>query len=124
MAAASDLSDPSAAPFSLSAPSSPHRLPYITLPGTSISVSKLALGTWQFGDPTSTYKKQSAEAEAAIVRAAFDAGINFFDTAEAYNAGGATRGRAGREDSVARSKDREDPASVAPPPPPSPPPAL
>lgn len=34
-----------------------------------------------------TYTKQTAETEAAIVKAAFDAGINFIDTAEAYGAG-------------------------------------
>jgi aryl-alcohol dehydrogenase-like predicted oxidoreductase len=51
------------------------------------NVSALILGTWSFSDPTGTYTKQPEEIEDAIVKAAFDAGVNTFDTAEAYGAG-------------------------------------
>lgn len=72
----------------------------------------LCLGTWQFGDPVGLYKKQAAETEAAIVRAAVDAGINFIDTAEGYGAGESERAVAAalkaagvkREDVVIASK--------------------
>lgn len=50
-----------------------------------VKVSRLCLGTMMFGDPT-------PEAESvAIIRAAVDAGINFIDTADKYNAGESER---------------------------------
>eukprot|EP00026_Physarum_polycephalum_P011700 Phypoly_transcript_11941.p1 GENE.Phypoly_transcript_11941~~Phypoly_transcript_11941.p1 ORF type:complete len:218 (+),score=33.25 Phypoly_transcript_11941:90-743(+) len=52
-----------------------------------LRVPVLTLGTWNFGDPTGTYTKQSEEVEDAIVKAALDAGINAFDTAEGYGNG-------------------------------------
>ncbi len=49
---------------------------------SGLSVSKLCLGTWLFGDPT-------PEPEALqIMRSALDAGIFFWDTSNHYNAGG------------------------------------
>jgi len=60
---------------------------YIEISPFIPKASVIALGTWQFGDATGTYKKQSEDEEAAIIKAALDAGINFFDTAEAYNNG-------------------------------------
>jgi 1-deoxyxylulose-5-phosphate synthase len=49
---------------------------------SGLSVSKLCLGTWLFGDPT-------PEAEARhIMRTAFEAGIFFWDTSNHYNLGG------------------------------------
>jgi len=54
-------------------------------------VSVVGLGTWQFGDPSGTYQKQSEEVEFQIVKAALDHGINFFDTAEAYGGGESER---------------------------------
>ncbi|KAK8818499.1 hypothetical protein WA577_003802, partial [Blastocystis sp. JDR] len=61
----------------------------VSVPHTKLGdldVSTLTLGTWQFGD-TLLYQKQTPEVEARIVKNAFEVGINFFDTAEAYNDG-------------------------------------
>ena len=53
----------------------------IAIPGTSLIVSKLCLGTMTFG-------KQATEAESIrLVETAIHEGINFFDTANSYNAG-------------------------------------
>jgi len=60
---------------------------YRELGKTGWKVSEIICGTWQFGDPTGTWKKQAEEVEDAIIKAALDAGINAFDTAEAYGAG-------------------------------------
>lgn len=58
---------------------------YRSLGRTGMMVSPLCVGTMNFGDVTS-------EADAReIVRAAFEAGINFFDTAGNYNAGESER---------------------------------
>jgi len=67
---------------------------------------KITLGTWNFGDTTGTYAKQSDEVEDAIVKAALDAGINAFDTAEAYANGVSERalGRALRKSGKARNE--------------------
>jgi voltage-dependent potassium channel beta subunit len=51
---------------------------------SGLKVSEVALGSWM------TYGASlDREASAACVRAALDAGINFFDTADVYNRGGA-----------------------------------
>lgn len=56
---------------------------YRTLAKTGLKVSRLSFGTMTFG-------KQTDEATAQrIVDACFDAGINFFDTANVYNGGAA-----------------------------------
>ncbi len=53
----------------------------IKLAGTDLEVSRLCLGTMTFG-------KQASEAESIrLVETALDGGINFFDTANVYNAG-------------------------------------
>jgi len=54
---------------------------YAKLTGTGLTVSNLCLGTMMFGAQTS--EKDSIE----IIRYALDAGINFIDTADQYNAG-------------------------------------
>jgi aryl-alcohol dehydrogenase-like predicted oxidoreductase len=73
---------------------------YRPLGRTGVMVSPLCLGTMNFGDPTS-------EADSiAIIDRALEAGINFMDTANVYNAGESERivGRAlrqsGRRDAV------------------------
>ena len=54
-----------------------------TLPGTAISVSRLSLGTWAFGnDPV--WGAQSEKASIDTVSAALDHGIDFIDTAAGY----------------------------------------
>jgi aryl-alcohol dehydrogenase-like predicted oxidoreductase len=58
---------------------------YRSLGRTGAMVSPLCLGTMNFGDPT-------GEAESlAIINRALDAGINFIDTANSYNAGESER---------------------------------
>jgi aryl-alcohol dehydrogenase-like predicted oxidoreductase len=68
-------------------------------------ISKIGLGTDQFGSPDWDYGRQYNEKEAhAIVRRAIDLGVNLFDTAEIYGSGRSERilGRAiaNRRDSV------------------------
>ncbi len=54
---------------------------YRTLTGTGVTVSRLCLGAMTFGGQTN-------EADSiAMVHAALDAGVNFFDTADVYNDG-------------------------------------
>lgn len=76
---------------------------YVELDPALPKVSVISLGTWQFGDSTGTYKKQSEDVEAEIIKTALDrklffffrieltkiwsVGINLFDTAEIYNNG-------------------------------------
>lgn len=80
----------------------------VRLPGTDLEVSRVCLGTWQFSG-TSDKKDvtwgavEEAQAEATI-HAALKAGINFFDTAEAYGGHQAERvlGRALASSGVGR----------------------
>ncbi|MCL4187158.1 MAG: aldo/keto reductase [Rhodobacteraceae bacterium] len=63
---------------------------YRKLGNTDITVSEMALGCWPFGEPA-YWGEQSDEDSIATVHAALDAGINFFDTAEAYGWGASER---------------------------------
>jgi aryl-alcohol dehydrogenase-like predicted oxidoreductase len=55
-------------------------------------ISKIGLGTWQFGSAEWGYGESYAEREArAIVRRALDLGITLFDTAEIYSSGRSER---------------------------------
>ena len=59
---------------------------YRKLGNSGLNASVLAFGAWQIGDPA--YWGEDARADDDVaVRAAIDAGINLFDTAEAYGAG-------------------------------------
>lgn len=63
---------------------------YAKLGNTGLVVSKLCLGTMTFGGDGGIWKfigKQQQDEADALVRKAFDAGINFFDTADVYSAG-------------------------------------
>ena len=71
---------------------------YNNLPGTSLKVSALSLGTMMFGGQTS-------EADSlAIMDYASEKGVNFFDTANVYNQGESERivgkGLKGRRDEI------------------------
>jgi aryl-alcohol dehydrogenase-like predicted oxidoreductase len=71
---------------------------YNNLPGTSVKVSRMCLGTMMFDDQTS-------EADSlAIIDYALDAGINFIDTAASYVEGGGEKiigkGLTGRREKV------------------------
>jgi aryl-alcohol dehydrogenase-like predicted oxidoreductase len=63
---------------------------YKTLGNTGLLVSRLCLGTMTFGDGNGVYrhigKSDQTDAD-TLVRTAFDAGVNFFDTADVYSAG-------------------------------------
>ena len=62
---------------------------YITLGRTGLDVSRIALGCMSYGDSASgTHPWTLSEAESRpFLEAALEAGINFFDTANAYSAG-------------------------------------
>src|ERR1700721_2451531 len=71
---------------------------------TSKKISKIGLGTWQFGSREWGYGDPYAEREAGrIVRRALELGVTLFDTAEAYGFGRSERilGRALGEDRAA-----------------------
>jgi len=55
-----------------------------------LEVSVLAFGAWQLGDPDYWGADADADGDAAV-RAAIDAGINLFDTAEGYGGGASER---------------------------------
>jgi aryl-alcohol dehydrogenase-like predicted oxidoreductase len=59
---------------------------------TAKRISKIGLGTWQFGSTEWGYGDPYAEQEAyAIVRRALELGVTLFDTAEIYGAGRSER---------------------------------
>ncbi|MFP4172322.1 MAG: aldo/keto reductase [Candidatus Hydrogenedentota bacterium] len=63
---------------------------YRRLGDSELDVSVLAFGAWQIGDPNYWGPDGQADAD-AVVKAAMDAGINFFDTAEGYGGGESER---------------------------------
>src|SRR6184192_2241046 len=61
-------------------------------PGTSTRISRIGLGTWQFGSREWGYGQGYAGQEAhAIVRRAVELGVTLFDTAEIYGLGRSER---------------------------------
>jgi aryl-alcohol dehydrogenase-like predicted oxidoreductase len=59
---------------------------------TPVRISKIGLGTWQFGSRAWGYGTSYAELEAAaIVRRAIELGVTLFDTAEVYGLGRSER---------------------------------
>ena len=66
------------------------KMRYESLGNTGLLVSRLCLGTMTFGDGQGPFKAIGAvgqkEAD-ALVKAAIEGGINFFDTADVYSAG-------------------------------------
>src|SRR5258705_1946032 len=63
---------------------------YKTLGNTGLLVSRLCLGTMTFGSGEGMFKvigDVDQKGADALIKAAFDAGINFFDTADVYSAG-------------------------------------
>jgi aryl-alcohol dehydrogenase (NADP+) len=63
---------------------------FTRLGSTGLKVSRLALGCMSFGEPARGNHQWTLDVEPsrAIIRQALDAGINFFDTANAYSEGG------------------------------------
>jgi aryl-alcohol dehydrogenase-like predicted oxidoreductase len=64
---------------------------YTRLGRTSLRVSTICYGTWQFGGDWGQVDQAQWDAGKATVRTALDLGINFFDTAQAYGFGLAER---------------------------------
>src|SRR2546429_3737226 len=61
-------------------------------PGTATRISRIGLGTWQFGSREWGYGQGYAGQEAhAIVRRAVELGVTVFDTAELYGFGRSER---------------------------------
>lgn len=59
---------------------------YRTLAGTDINISAMAMGCWAIAEDANWGPQDEADSRATI-KAALDAGINFFDTAELYGDG-------------------------------------
>ena len=74
---------------------------YVKLGSTGLEVSAVTLGCMSFGDPSSGGHPWSLDHAAShdMIKAALEAGINFFDTANVYSAGTSEEitGRALRE---------------------------
>ncbi|MCE2396456.1 aldo/keto reductase [Candidatus Poribacteria bacterium] len=83
---------------------------YSILGNSGVQVSRLCLGAMMFGSPTN--ESDSIK----IIERAIDAGINFIDTANVYNAGESERivGKAVQacRDDVLWGKDLTDPVRV------------
>ena len=63
---------------------------YRLLGRTGLYVSELCMGTMTFGGTSGLWKVVGGlaqEASTALVKQAFDAGVNFFDTANVYGLG-------------------------------------
>ncbi len=62
---------------------------YVKLGSTGLDVSAICLGCMSFGDPTRGHHPWSLDEETSrpFIRAAVEAGINFFDTANVYSMG-------------------------------------
>jgi myo-inositol catabolism protein IolS len=61
---------------------------YVKLGKSDLMVSKIGLGTWQFGDKDWGWGTDYGEREALeVIERALDLGINFIDTAEVYGDG-------------------------------------
>jgi aryl-alcohol dehydrogenase-like predicted oxidoreductase len=61
---------------------------YRQLGRTSLKVSRLCYGTWQFGGDWGSFETREAQ---AAIRQALELGITFFDTAQAYGFGKSER---------------------------------
>jgi aryl-alcohol dehydrogenase-like predicted oxidoreductase len=78
---------------------------YVNLGGTGLRVSRLCLGMMSFGNDSDRAWVIDEDAAEPIVRAAVEAGITFYDTADVYS-GGASEVATGRL--VARFLSREE----------------
>ncbi|KAK9805143.1 hypothetical protein WJX72_001699 [[Myrmecia] bisecta] len=83
----------------------------IPLGSTDLRVSRLGIGTLQWGDPQCGFGAQYDEAQLAeVFKAAVEGGVNFFDTAEVYGYQG-IKSNSGSEQIVGRCRQRHDASS-------------
>jgi aryl-alcohol dehydrogenase-like predicted oxidoreductase len=80
---------------------------YKTLGNTGLLVSRLCLGTMTMGPGTGIYQHIGSVGQAdadQLIKSALEAGINFFDTADVYSAGGSEQilGQAFKNLNIAR----------------------
>lgn len=62
----------------------------VKLGNSNLTVSRMTLGCWTFGSDSNSYWGAQEQAESvALLQEAIDRGVNFFDTAIAYNDGAA-----------------------------------
>ena len=80
---------------------------YVRLGATGVEVSEFCLGTWMFGSLSPTTGTEFVDRDAAhsILDKAWEAGVNFLDTANVYGDGGSSERYIGE---WLRGKDRED----------------
>ena len=64
---------------------------YIRFGRTGLEVSQLCLGTWMFGTQANGREVVDRATAHALLDAAWDCGINFFDTANRYGRGASER---------------------------------
>lgn len=64
---------------------------YMQFGRTTLHVSKISYGTWQFGGDWGRVERSQWDTGKATVQKALELGINFFDTAQAYGFGMAER---------------------------------
>jgi len=64
---------------------------YVNLGSTGTTVSKLCLGTWRFGKETGGTIETTREQAHELLDVAFNAGVNFIDTANMYGEGDSER---------------------------------
>jgi aryl-alcohol dehydrogenase-like predicted oxidoreductase len=82
------------------------RMRYQTLGRSALKVSELCLGTMTFGSNFHTIAENTAEQAREMLGKAWDAGVNFIDTADIYSYGESERivGQAIRELEIPRDK--------------------
>ncbi|KAI0064016.1 Aldo/keto reductase [Artomyces pyxidatus] len=67
--------------------STTRKMPYVRLGGSGLKISKIILGTMQYGDPSWQDWVKGEEEACEHIKAAYDAGIQTFDTADVYSNG-------------------------------------
>ena len=63
------------------------RMEYVQLGRTGLTTSRLCFGTWRFGKETDGVVETDRQQAHQLLDAAWDAGINFIDTANSYGLG-------------------------------------
>ncbi|KAI0035901.1 aryl-alcohol dehydrogenase [Vararia minispora EC-137] len=69
------------------APTAPKKMPYVRLGSSGLKVSKIILGMMSYGDPRWNSWVLSEDEAIKHIKAAYDAGIQTFDTSDVYSNG-------------------------------------